>query len=384
MSQTVAGHSALGPLWDATKNPDAASSVLVTSYKAAWWLCPRGHAFQRAPRALLRDPACPQCKVAGSSASLADKRPALAAIWHPEKNGELALGTVDATSTAPCWWRCIEGHAFQRAPLLMLRDAECPTCGLAKTSLAVTHPTIAAEWHATRNEAVTPQMVDADHIMTAWWTCSKGHDYQATVRSRAKGGSRCPTCYAGWSLEHIREFVQALLAHVGAFDPSEKFHATYNAAKGAIAGKVEFGGLDLVDGHLVLTDLALYTPEGDLVASMQRIELDIDLLAAARNDFRVSRARIVKPHLVLVQDERGLNLLRAIASKQPSSPSGPATSLTLSLEGVELVEGDASWTDGTRSHVTCEFHNGKLVKWVLERPAAPEDAQDGTAGSAAP
>ena len=42
------------------------------------------------------------------------------------------------------------------------------------------------------------------------------------------------------------------------------------------------------------------------------------------------------------------------------------------------------WTDGTRSHVTCEFHNDKLVKWVLERPAAPEDAQDGTAGSAAP
>jgi superfamily II DNA or RNA helicase len=66
-------------------------------------------------------------------------------------------------------------------------------------------------------------MVDADHIMTAWWTCPKGHDYQATVRSRAKGGARCPTCYAGWSLEHIREFVQALLAHVGAFDPSEKY-----------------------------------------------------------------------------------------------------------------------------------------------------------------
>ena len=42
------------------------------------------------------------------------------------------------------------------------------------------------------------------------------------------------------------------------------------------------------------------------------------------------------------------------------------------------------WTDGTRSHVTCEFHSGKLGKWVRERPAAPEDAQDGTAGSAAP
>ena len=31
------------------------------------------------------------------------------------------------------------------------------------------------------------------------------------------------------------------------------------------------------------------------------------------------------------------------------------------------------WTDGTASHVTCTFDNGKLVKWELVRPpAAPE------------
>ncbi len=32
------------------------------------------------------------------------------------------------------------------------------------------------------------------------------------------------------------------------------------------------------------------------------------------------------------------------------------------------------WTDGTDSHVTCEFRNGKLVSWTLVRPgqeAAP-------------
>lgn len=223
MAQTVAEHAALASLWDATKNPDAASAVPVTSYKAAWWLCHRGHAFQRAPRVLLRNPACPQCEVEGTGASIAAKRPTLAALWHPEKNADLTPSTVDATSTAPCWWRCPAGHEFQRAPLLMLRDPECPTCEFAKSSLAVTQPTVAAEWHATRNGMVTPEMVDADHIMTVWWTCPKGHDYQASVRSRAKGGSRCPTCYAGWSIEHIREFVQALLGHVGAFDPSEKF-----------------------------------------------------------------------------------------------------------------------------------------------------------------
>ena len=29
------------------------------------------------------------------------------------------------------------------------------------------------------------------------------------------------------------------------------------------------------------------------------------------------------------------------------------------------------WTDGTQSHVTCEFRHGKLVKWTLIRPEEP-------------
>ena len=37
------------------------------------------------------------------------------------------------------------------------------------------------------------------------------------------------------------------------------------------------------------------------------------------------------------------------------------------------------WTDGSDSHVTCEFANGKLARWSLERPQPPADeppAQD--------
>lgn len=30
------------------------------------------------------------------------------------------------------------------------------------------------------------------------------------------------------------------------------------------------------------------------------------------------------------------------------------------------------WTDGTDSHVTCEFVNGRLVKWTLVRPQKSE------------
>ncbi|MBE2263857.1 MAG: glycerate kinase [Burkholderiaceae bacterium] len=40
------------------------------------------------------------------------------------------------------------------------------------------------------------------------------------------------------------------------------------------------------------------------------------------------------------------------------------------------------WSDEGGSHVTCEFLQGKLVRWVLERPVG--DGQPAEAGGAAP
>jgi hypothetical protein len=52
--------------------------------------------------------------------------------------------------------------------------------------------------------------------------------------------------------------------------------------------------------------------------------------------------------------------------------------------GEQLSDKDAQpevyrWTDGSASHVTCTFGNGKLVKWELVRPQpAPEEGQQPT------
>ena len=51
--------------------------------------------------------------------------------------------------------------------------------------------------------------------------------------------------------------------------------------------------------------------------------------------------------------------------------------MTRSL-GEQLSEKDVQpevyrWTDGTASHVTCTFDNGKLVKWELVRPQPAPD-----------
>ena len=61
----------------------------------------------------------------------------------------------------------------------------------------------------------------------------------------------------------------------------------------------------------------------------------------------------------------GVNLLHVVAMTR-------ALGQQLSADGQqpELYR----WTDGTQSHVTCEFVNGRLVRWALVRPAPQEDA----------
>ena len=61
----------------------------------------------------------------------------------------------------------------------------------------------------------------------------------------------------------------------------------------------------------------------------------------------------------------GVNLLHVVAMTR-------ALGQQLSADGQqpELYR----WTDGTQSHVTCEFVNGRLARWELVRPAPQEDA----------
>lgn len=120
-----------------------------------------------------------------------------------------------------------------------------------------------------------------------------------------------------------------------------------DAVKGAIAGRIDFGGVDFVDGHLVLTDLKLFTPEGELVASVAKVELDVDVQAALRRDLRLGRVRLTEPVVSLVRDERGLNLSRAIAAKSPST-GGASRPLKLTADDVTLVNGSFSFVEGER------------------------------------
>lgn len=169
------------------------------------------------------DLSCPTCsKGANTHTNLGKLRPGLASQWDADKNSGIAFTTLDATHASSVWWRCANGHSFQRPPVRMLADDACPTCALAKSSLAALAPNVASEWHPTKN-AIKPDEILADHVMNAWWICPNGHEYQSSVRARTQGNRRCPTCYGGWSIESIKAFVKSLVGHLDKLNPSELF-----------------------------------------------------------------------------------------------------------------------------------------------------------------
>ena len=54
-------------------------------------------------------------------------------------------------------------------------------------------PKIASEWNSTLNSDLTPEDVTYGSGRKVWWTCSSGHDYEATVSNRTLGKG-CPYC----------------------------------------------------------------------------------------------------------------------------------------------------------------------------------------------
>ena len=72
-----------------------------------------------------------------------------------------------------------------------------------RASLAARFPTVAAQWHPTRNPTrVTPETISAKSGLMVWWRCRRGHEWEQQVSARVstaplwKNGNpaACPTC----------------------------------------------------------------------------------------------------------------------------------------------------------------------------------------------
>lgn len=186
------------PLKNGTLTP---SKILANSRKRVWWQCEKGHEWQTDPMSRVRRRGCPYCALKRARPGvndLATVMPELVKEWHPIKNGVLQPTEVTPGSGKKAWWQCEKGHEWQAQIVSRVRGSQCPICAGRKVlpgynDLLSHDPELAAEWHPTKNDELTPEQVTVHSNKKVWWQCEKGHAWCTTVASRSNGHG-CPVC----------------------------------------------------------------------------------------------------------------------------------------------------------------------------------------------
>lgn len=129
--------------------------------------------------------------------TLAVQRLELIAEWS-EKNTPLTPDKITYGSNKMVWWKGKCGHEWQASVKSRSHGENCPICSGARVveginDLATLKPEIASEW-SVKNGELKPTMVSVGSHKKILWRCKLGHEWTATVKSRAMNGTGCPYC----------------------------------------------------------------------------------------------------------------------------------------------------------------------------------------------
>ena len=194
--------------WHPTKNGRLSpGDVVAGSHKNVWWQCKKDPTHEWNSEVQGRTSKnggwghCPHCK------TLAVKSPEIAAQWHPTKNGSLTPEQVPNRGDMKVWWQCpkVKEHVYE-ARVADRSDKKrargCPFCSGNKVSpersLSTLSPSVAKEWHPTKNAPLTPDDLTNSSNKKFWWQCKKdpAHEWEAQIYARTKAkGTGCPHCY---------------------------------------------------------------------------------------------------------------------------------------------------------------------------------------------
>ena len=179
------------------------------SNKKVYWLCERGHTFEKTPDKRVAGQGCPYCsnrRLLVGYNDLETRYPQIAAEWDPENNeGTPRDYTFRAMYKAH--WICSKCGNRWEASIRDRVDAKyqtCPVCTLAKRgetkhkaalqkSGHITDPVLLAEWDYEKNERGPEDYTPACNE-EVFWICSKcGYHFKAVVENRVTRRS-CACC----------------------------------------------------------------------------------------------------------------------------------------------------------------------------------------------
>ncbi|MGG3802335.1 zinc-ribbon domain-containing protein [Metabacillus fastidiosus] len=144
---------------------------------------------------------CPYC--AGNKAShlksLLSENPAIAAMWHPNKNEGLTPEEVLPGSQKEAWWYCSNCKQEWKEPIHRRASKKgCPYCNgwrvFEGNCLSTRRPHLAELWHPIKNKNLDSHDVTEFSGKIVWWYCSdcKQEWEEPVYRMSKKKG--CPYC----------------------------------------------------------------------------------------------------------------------------------------------------------------------------------------------
>lgn len=192
----------LVPDWHPTANGELTPFMISAgSKKKVWWLGSCSHEWEMGVQHRTHlNQGCPYCagtKVLVGFNDLATTNPAIAADWHPCKNGDLTPRDVSKGSNKKVWWLGKCGHEWETG--VIARGAKgngCPYCSgtyvlSGFNDVATRRPELVKEWDEEKNDT-SPSEYTYGSKVKVWWKCVKNHSWLASICDRPKYG--CPDC----------------------------------------------------------------------------------------------------------------------------------------------------------------------------------------------
>ena len=206
--------------WDCDKNDNLTpSDVTYGMGKKVWWKCSCGYEWCATINSRTNSksgcPVCGRIKRAKSysenrlktNGSIVETHPEIAKEWNYERNGDLRPEDFSFGVRQNVWWKCSKGHEWETTINNRTTGSGCPACGKTKSvehriknkigkngSLADVNPTLAKEWHPTKNAPLSPFGVTAVSGRKVWWLGTCGHEWESTIASRSSKNLGCPIC----------------------------------------------------------------------------------------------------------------------------------------------------------------------------------------------
>lgn len=163
--------------WDYNKNIIVQpSEIFAGGSTKIWWLCSEGHSFEKNIGFMKSNQSCKYCsgkEVLPGYNDLATLHKELLQQWDYDRNTAKPFNIL-GNSNKKYWWKCTHKHSWKVSLSSILRGSGCPYCSGKKVlqgfnDLETVSPSIAKQWHPTKNEEMFPTHITAKSGKKVWW-----------------------------------------------------------------------------------------------------------------------------------------------------------------------------------------------------------------------